>query len=165
MYRLPYVLLSVALVVAGAVEIATFSLLPAIVPARFGADGTPHGFTPREIYIATMLGITIGLPLVIVASMACLPKLGPRSLNLPHRDYWLAPARRAGTFATLRALVCVLGIMVALFTLGVHLLIVDANLTPGGRLSPAFIVLLAAFLASVLGWVGALFWRFRRPDL
>jgi hypothetical protein len=164
MHRLSYVLLAAALAVAGAVEIATFSLLPAVVPARFAADGTPRGFTVRDVYIATMLGITIGLPLLVVLSMAWLPRVAPRSLNLPHRDYWLAPPRRAGTLATLGAFVCVLGSMVALFAMSVHLLIVDTNLAPGGRLSPAFIVLLAGFVAGVASWIAALYWRFRRPD-
>jgi len=165
MHRLSYLLFAVALVAATAVEIATFSLLPAIVPARFAADGTPRGFSVRDVYIATMLGVTVGLPLLIFVSMAWLPRAAPRSLNLPHRDYWLAPARRDDTFATLRAFVCVLGSFVALFAMAVHLLIVNANLTAGGRLSPLFIVLLAGFIAGMLGWVAALYWRFRRPDV
>jgi hypothetical protein len=164
MNRLPYVMLALALTVAAVVEIATSSLLPAAVTARYAVDGTPRGATLREVYLAIMLGVTVGLPLLIVASMTWIPRMAPSRLNLPNREYWLAPARLAETYATLRRFACVMGIMVTLFGLAVHLLVVSANLSDGRRLSPAFVVLLVAFVTALVAWIAAMLWRFRRPS-
>ena len=164
MHRLSYVLFAVALVVATAVEIATFSLLPAIVPARFAADGTPRGFGVRDVYIATMLGVTVGLPLLIFVSMAWLPRAAPRSLNLPHRDYWLAPERREHTYHTLRAFACSVGALVALFIAGLHVVVITGALTRGGASPNApFLALLGLFVAGIAIMLIWLARRFARP--
>jgi hypothetical protein len=49
------------------------------------------------------------------------------------------------------------------FFLGVHILVVQANLMQPARLSSAAWMLLGGFLLLLVGWLIALFRRFHRP--
>ncbi len=141
---------------------ATTGQLPERVASHFGAGNLPNGWMPREAYLPFMLGFAVVLPAVVVAGIALTPRLGPRRLNLPHRDYWLAPERRAATFAALAAHACWLGCLIALFIAGIHYSILVANASVPPRLPDAlFWTLLIAFCAGVVLWIGALYLRFR----
>lgn len=55
-----------------------------------------------------------------------------------------------------------MGIIVAVFTTVLHLLVVNANLAAGNELSPAFAALLGVFVTAIGAWTVLLFRRFRR---
>jgi hypothetical protein len=75
--------------------------LPNLVASHFGAEGAANGFMPRSFYIGFMLVVIIGLPaLLVVVTWFALGSSSAR-INLPNRDYWLAPERRTETLATL----------------------------------------------------------------
>jgi serine/threonine-protein kinase len=87
----------------------------------------------------------------------------PQFLNLPNRDYWLAPERREQTAAYLTAHTAWLAALLGLFALAVHLLVVRANQSVPPRLETgALLAALLAFSIVMLAWVAALARRFRR---
>jgi uncharacterized membrane protein len=161
--RLPFPLLALTLAVAAAIIVATAGLLPASVASHFDRTGRVDGFQPRTVYLAVMLAITIGLPLLIAVSMGWVRRLPPNLINLPHRDYWLAASRREQTYATLQAFACVMGIITAVFCVALHLLVINANVTGSHELSPSFVALLVTFVAAMGAWTAMLLRRFRRP--
>jgi len=164
MNRLPELALAVALVVAGTIIVATIGLLPPIVPSHFGFDGRPDRWSPRDAYVAIMLALALGLPLLIVASTATLRGIPTRWINLPHRDYWLAPERREHTYHTLRAFACSVGALVALFIAGLHVVVITGALTRGGASPNApFLALLGLFVAGIAIMLIWLARRFARP--
>jgi serine/threonine-protein kinase len=83
----------VALVV---VQIAWYwPRLPATVASHFDGSGRPNGWLSKEMFLAVYVGIVALLAVVFSAV-----RFIPTSLwNLPNRDYWLAPERRAATVA------------------------------------------------------------------
>ncbi|HEY1328028.1 MAG TPA: hypothetical protein VGI14_13885 [Casimicrobiaceae bacterium] len=163
MNRLPPLLLALALIVTATVIVATMGLLRPIVPSHMRLDGRVDRWTPRDMYVAMMLAIGIGVPLLIVASTALTRRLPPRWINLPHREYWLAPERRERTHATLHDFSCAIGTVVALFVAALHLLIVSGGSARGAPPQPAFYVLLGVLVATLLGMVAWLLRRFCRP--
>jgi hypothetical protein len=141
---------------------ATTGQLPDRVASHFGQDNFPNGWMPRDAYLSFMVGFALLLPAVVVAGIALTPRLTPRRVNLPHREYWLAPERRAATMTTLSAYACWLGVLIALFIGGIHYSILVANAIVPPRLPAAlFWTLLIGFCGALVLWTGALYLRFR----
>ena len=141
----------------------TSDSLPAMVASHFGASGVADRFLPRGGYVGFMLAFVVGLPLFIVG-LTTLIFSSPRArINVPHREYWLAPERREETISFLRLHMLRFGAIALLFLCFVHWLVVRANESQPVRLeSRWFIGGLAVFVLSALVWAKALFDRFRQ---
>ncbi|WP_295392244.1 DUF1648 domain-containing protein [uncultured Thiodictyon sp.] len=151
-------------IVIGAAAFVWFTSLglPPRVASHFGAAGLANGFMPRDFYVRFMLGFVVVLPSVLVL----LPAAGlrhPRArINLPNRDYWLAPARRTATVVALRAHMAYVGCLLAIFLCYVHWLVVRANaLAPPHLSMPWFFGGLAAFAIATVAWALLLIRHFR----
>ena len=161
---------SMASLAASVVAVATYvSLsgrsLPAYVASHFAGDGTANGYMPRSAYVAFMLIVSISLPLVIFASARVLPHVPASLLNLPHREYWLAPERRAQTYAFLQDHTAHFATMLAIFLGFVHWRVVAANARHPAVLEPiVFVGGLLVFLVALVAWIALLAAHFRRDD-
>jgi uncharacterized membrane protein len=144
--------------------LATSNTLPERVASHFATGGAANGWMSRQTYVLIVLAMATLLPLFIVAMMARLPRMNPRRIRLPHRDYWLAPERRDTTFGTLAGFAWALACAITLFIGGMHWTILDANATTPPRLAEPTADLLAfGFGTVVAAWAIALYLRFRRP--
>jgi uncharacterized membrane protein len=149
--------------VAGAFVWFSGAALPDMVASHFGPSGAANGFMPRASYVRFMLVLIVTLPV----SLGLLPGLllgvpGVR-INLPNRDYWLAPERRAATIATLRRHLAGFGVLLLLFLTYMDGLTVRANQTfPPALPGDWFIGGLIVFVVTAALWIGFLLWRFRR---
>ncbi|MDH4182220.1 MAG: hypothetical protein OEV46_09420 [Betaproteobacteria bacterium] len=142
---------------------ATSGALPPRVATHFGHGGAANGWMTREGYTWFALGFSLLLPLAVMVSIGFLPARFPKFVNLPHRDHWLAPPRREATLAWLRGFGAAMGLASALFAIGVHALILDANSRAPARLDEtAFFAVLAAFVLALVGGTIALYAKFRR---
>jgi hypothetical protein len=141
----------------------TADWLPLRVASHFGAGGLANGFMAREVYLAFTIGMVVLPPALVGLGIALALRYFPQFLNLPNRDYWLAPERRGETEAYLTAHTAWLAALIALFALGVHLLVINANrsLPPQLETGP-FVALLLGFAIVLVAWIGVLARRFRR---
>ncbi len=154
------------LVVAGAVMFVwlTSHSLPTLVASHFGVSGAANGFMPRTFYVAFMLGFVIGLPVLLVLVTSLALGHAKARINLPNREYWLAPEQRTETIAVLRASVMWFGNLLVVFLCYAHWLVVRANQAAPPRLAESwFIGGLVVFLVVTLLGVWLLISRFRRP--
>ena len=137
--------------------------LPEVVASHFDAAGRSNGDMPRGPYIAIMVLITLAVPLFIVV-VANLALSAPNArINLPNRDYWLAPERRAETVRYISSQTATLAAGIVLFMCYVQWLLVRANaITPPALDSRAMSVGLAVFLVYTAFWGVRLVRRFRR---
>jgi Domain of unknown function (DUF1648) len=143
---------------------ATSDALPQTVASHFGANGRANGWMSRDGYVLFMLCFSLGVPLFMVLTIGWLPRVMPRLINLPNRDYWLSGERRDEALGYLLAHAYRLGSVTLLFMLGLHLLVLDANTVQPPRLAGGLLVLLMVLLFAALGlWTLALLRRFRRP--
>ena len=153
--------LILAEIAALATLFGTSDQLPARVASHFNGVGRPDGWMSREGYLRTMAAFEVGLPLFILGVFAGIRYLPNAMINMPHREYWLAEERRDATLATMfRYGAWIAGLTAALFC-GINLLVVNANASQPVRLGSASWILLGAFVAATLAWLGCFYWRFR----
>jgi hypothetical protein len=162
MTQLSRLAFALAVVVAALVISATTLELPARVASHFGPGNLANDAMDRLSYLMLMLGLAVGLPVLLVATFSRMPRAMERKLNIPHRDYWLAPERRQRTLAYLGSHACWLGTLLAAYLTGVHLVLLAANAVQPPRLPvQPFVTLLALFLCGMALWIFALVSRFR----
>lgn len=71
--------------------------LPDRVATHFGIDGQPNDWMSRTSSTLMLCGIQLGLPLFLAGVMSLANRLPDSMINIPHREYWLHPDRRAAT--------------------------------------------------------------------
>jgi len=129
--------------------------LPPIVASHFGAAGEANGSMTRGAYLAFMLVVTVGLPALVVFALDATLRAGTRFINLPNRDYWLAPERREDTIAFLLGQNVRFGTLLVVFLAYTHALVVAANgrqppqLSSGAMLAGLVMFLLLTLLGLV----------------
>ena len=140
----------------------TYDELPQRVASHFNAAGVPDGWMSRSSHLWTISALAFGGSALLLGVFYCVRFLPGASINLPRREYWLAPERREETFQSLFRAGIWLASFEALFVLGVHLLVVAANSSEPARLSSGVWLLGGFFLAIIAGWVFALIRRFNQ---
>ena len=136
--------------------------LPEVVASHFGPSGRANGFMPREAYAQLMAGLIVALPLLVVYLPNALMRRGAGAINLPHRQYWLAPERREQTIERLCRGSFGFGYLLVAFLGYVHQVVLLANrVIPPGLPLEWFVGGLVAFVVGMLGYA----FLFLRPFL
>jgi uncharacterized membrane protein len=152
------------LIVAGVFVYQTSGTLPDIVATHFGPSGAANGSMPRAFYLRFTLLFVVLLPLGTNLLVAWVLRLRHPYVNIPHRDYWLAPEHRAETAQRLRGHMRFFGVLLSLFLCSVHWRVVQANkLAPPALDNTRFAYGLALFMVALVCWVVVLRRAFRRP--
>jgi len=167
--EIPWIPYSVFLVLYLAflvLQVSSDDLLPPRVATHFGFSGQADGWMDRGSYLA-FEGISLAALAAFFAGISLFVRSLPaRYINLPRKDYWLTPARRALTGRILRARMGWLLCLMTLFFAGLHVLTLQAN-----RVSPpqlpmgGLLMLIIAFLLGVMIWVSLLLMRFAEADV
>lgn len=131
------ILLGLAALAAIYVLDSTWSLT-APIASQFGAGGRPVRTMDPGVYLALMLGITVLMPLAMRWLIVSAAARGSRLLNVPNRDYWLAPERREQGVAKLRLWFTLLAVLMVAFGLAIHHAVMIANRTDPPRLPDTF---------------------------
>jgi uncharacterized membrane protein len=137
--------------------------LPRMIATHFGKDGMANGwqtkgasFYTEAVLVLVAASITFGLPRLL--EMLPVPLW-----NLPNKEYWFAPERRANTVAYFRAQFAWFGCALLAFLLVVYELVFRANLVfPHQLNTTAFLAALFTFLAFVLLWTIRLIMHFSK---
>jgi uncharacterized membrane protein len=143
------------MLVAGFLQwVRYYPLLPERMASHFGFDGMPNGWMPRDAFFLVML-IVVGLTAVItILTPRFIAARPDNQLNLPHKAYWLAPARREATFRFIGAQMAWFGCAVLFIVLFGTSLAIRANLSPDGRLdNGTMIKVMAGFLLLTILWM------------
>ena len=138
--------------------------LPAVVAQHFGAQGLPNGWTPKQDFFLISWVILLFVSLVLMLSPRMMRGVPVSMINLPNKQYWLAPERKGESIAFVeRQLEWMAVITVAFLALVMHLAI-RANFTPDHRLeNEIFIALVIAFVVAIALWIVKLYRRFPHP--
>jgi len=141
----------------------TSSVLPPLVAAHFDAGGLPTGWTSRETYRSVALAAAVLLPLAVTFGAVLAVRTAPRALNLPHRDYWFAPERRAASQQYVVAMLFRVGTLVTMLVAAVHYTVLRAHALQPPRLPlVAFFAILGAFTALLVLVLVTLTTHFRK---
>jgi serine/threonine-protein kinase len=148
----PYALLALAWLAFAAYVWCSSAHLPQRVAVHFGVNGVPNNWqTPAE-YLRFMLLFGTLVPAFVLGTFTLIRGLNGWGLNIPHKDYWLAPERRQETFDYVQRRGTVMaGLMLAFFAI-VHSAILAANAHTPVALRPTFFIGVGIFLVATLIW-------------
>lgn len=144
--------------------VVQYSSLPERVASHFGRDGQPDGWMSRTENTFSQVGITLFIGALFFVLATFLPRLPDRFVNLPHRDYWLAPKRRAETLAWLGSMLFCLGTLMQAFLIFAFREVWRANLATKPELHLNSLWLQVSLFIITAGLVVTLLFRFRRPE-
>lgn len=161
MRLLPWLL---ALVLAAALVQAArhHATLPEQVATHFNARGEPDDWMSRDAHAAFQAGLALFIAAVFAGLGRFIDRLPARFINVPHRDYWFAPARRTASLRAVAGLLNVIGCATLGFFMFVFHHVHRANLS-GGRLELELMPLIIGQFLLIMGLVVAFLFRFRRP--
>ncbi len=137
--------------------------LPARMASHFDFHGEPDGWMSGGGYLAFMAAFGLTFPLFLPGLFWITRRLPDGAMNLPHREYWLAPERRDETHAYLLRHALWLACMQMLLVIALHLLVVEANRQDPPRLSNAVWGLLFCFIAGIAAWLVTMIRHFGPP--
>jgi hypothetical protein len=137
---------------------------PGTVVSHFDAAGMPNGQQTASHFFITYVEIIVLEIVLFFGAPALLGYLPSEFINLPNRNYWLAPERRARTLADLNARFNWLGVA----TIGLILIIMQwvltANLSGDAHLPLLAVwIPLGAYLIFAGWWIVRMFAAFQRP--
>jgi uncharacterized membrane protein len=127
--------------------------MPGLMATHFGASGSANGwqtkgqfFIVEIVMLAVCLLIGFGIPAIIAAAP-------PSLVNLPNKEFWLAPVRRDHTLAVFRIQMTWFACALLTFLIVVNQLVFNANQSVPRHLNgPQFTMALLAFLGFVAIW-------------
>lgn len=155
----------VLIVLVAVVQVVHYrSLLPGRMASHFDGTGRANGFMFRDDFLATELGLFAFMSLIFVVLPGFLRRIPNSLINLPRKDYWLAPERREATLRDMARQLTWFGAATLLFLLLVMEAVMRANLPGGGgQLSaPFFYTSLGIYLSFVAFWTIPLLWKHSR---
>jgi hypothetical protein len=159
--RLPLALSFVAVALWATHLLSVYEELPQQLASHFDLRGRADGFQQKSTFLATTLLLQVGQLVLFAALPRILRMLPPGAVNIPARDYWLAPARRLATIARLTRWFDWFGLATLTLTSALFALLASANLA-AARLSSWVWLLLALYLGFTLSWAFALRRAFAR---
>jgi uncharacterized membrane protein len=138
--------------------------LPERFATHFGVDGVPNGWMSHDGAMTTYLAIVIGFNLLFFLIALSLGALPSSMVNIPNRDYWLAPERRDDTVRKMAARLSVFAVVLSAFLILVFHMTFQAAVNPRPVLPMSNIVpALGAFFVFLIAWIGSLLVGFRMP--
>lgn len=134
-----------------------------MVASHFNAAGVPNGQQTIVHFFGTYVAVIVMSAVVFFGIPLLLSRVPSDYINLPHRDYWLAPERRAQTMRALNTRFNWLGVATVALILVIMQSVLGANLSSDEHLPGLVWVPLGAYLAFAMWWIVQLFAAFRRP--
>ncbi len=137
--------------------------MPERMASHFGIDGRPNGWQRREaFFLLTLVVCSLSAIVGFFAPWRIASQPNAR-INLPNRDFWLAPERRAHTMNYISAFMAWFACAVLLVLISGTFLALEANLAPDRHLnSLALSAVLVAFLLFLLVGLIRFFRHFQR---
>jgi hypothetical protein len=130
-----------------AIQIAWYwPRLPLVIASHFDVAGRPNGWMSREAFVGVYVGVVVLLTVVFSAIRVVPPSLW----NLPNKEYWLAPERRAATVARVADEMTSFGNATLALVVATFELAFRANLPGGTFASEVMWAILGAYLIFVV---------------
>jgi sterol desaturase/sphingolipid hydroxylase (fatty acid hydroxylase superfamily) len=137
--------------------------LPERVPVHFGLTGAADRFTGRGRAVVELALVGVLLAAVFAASVALCRNAPLRFVNVPYKSYWSEPGRQDQLRQRLQEDLWVLGAATMTFLAGMVVVTTAAADQPSPSLGSGGWVLLACYLAAVIGYTAYVLLHRYRP--
>ncbi len=139
-----------------------WSRLPDVVVSHFGADWEPNGWMSRDVFMLTYAGLAAAVSLSFLGSIVLMRRVPIYLINIPRRDYWLAPERKEETLDYLSETMVRFHNITQTFILALMHMVMDFNISGNKFESNTFWILFIAYMAYTALWTVSLIVRFMR---
>lgn len=154
-----------AIIPLAAAQMAYYApLLPERIATHFGATGQPNGWMTKEAFLTSYAVLLLFDALMLGGIALALPKMPTETINLPNKEFWLAPERREATMRFVSEQMLWFGVATQALLVGIMQSVFQANLTPAPSLGGDVWIFLVGYLAYTGFWTVGLVRRFRLPD-
>ncbi len=155
--RLPRSVFFTIMLFAVARCIYFYPLLPERMASHFGVTGLPNGWMTKPLFFWIYAGAVALSAVVIFVPARRIAKSPDSRINLPNKEYWLAPERRAETVAFFARQFAWFGCAVLILLVLALDLAMQANLVvPVHLAAGTMLIYLALFLAFTIAWTVSL---------
>lgn len=161
--KIPLVLMFTAFLVGIVAIFLARAELPEQVASHYDSSGTPDGWMDRDTFLGLYAGLLVLMAGLFGGLAAFLPRLPNAMINVPHKDYWLAPERRDESLRGMTSMLVWIGVATLLFLVALFRMTWTANLSESGELGDGFWILLAGYLGITLGVAIGGMMRYRKP--
>lgn len=162
-----YALFAITWVMVSAFVLVTSNELPPEMASKFDMYGIASTvMTTRDNYRFTYLLTLFMTSGTIVLAFAGVSIASTESINLPHKDYWLAPKRKHATMSYILSWGAIIGIATLLLLGAVHFAVVLAHRNTPPAMPVAALWAPIALYSLVVSWMVFQLWRrFRLPQV
>jgi uncharacterized membrane protein len=139
-----------------------YALLPPLVATEYGLSGEPKSWMVKGTFVIFNITLLFGLPIFLLLVGWICTKLPKWMIDLPNKDYWLAPERKAATSASLFLFMLWLACGIELFLTLLVWAVYRANLGHPEVMRQTPFYLLGGFLTFMAGWIIRFYVKFRK---
>ena len=162
--RLPKLIFALLALYAAVHFSAVYPQLPNMVASHFNGRGAANGWQTKQAFFGVLVIVSAVVAIVGFAIPKMISALPSQMVNLPNKNYWLAPERAAETMEFLENTFAWFACALFLFNILVFDYAIQINLNPQHPPSSArFWYVLAGFLAFVIVWTVRILAKFLRP--
>lgn len=163
--RLPRLIFGLLVLFAAVYFWRLYTRLPEVMASHFGPNGVPNGWMLKADFFKFFPAVGLVVAAIALLSPKLMAVLPPSMINLPYKDYWLAPERRSSTVQYFEAALAWFGCAIFSLLSFAFYCAIQANLHPGrGFDSSSFLIALGGFFAFVLFFVFRISAHFFRPQ-
>jgi uncharacterized membrane protein len=149
---LPHILILLLLGVMAWQTLHYYPQLPETVASHFNAGGRPNGYQSREFFFGLMWAVVLLMAFSFIAIPRLIGRINPRLLNLPNKQYWLAPDRIGVAMRIMSTEMGWYGVVVTGLLVFVMQLVLDANMKQGPLDNGLMLTGLGLFVVFSILW-------------
>jgi uncharacterized membrane protein len=139
-----------------------YPLLPETVPSHFGASGRPDAWSSKNFFVIFYLSV-IAVISVLFLSLSFILSCMPVSLiNMPHKEFWLAPERKEKTLTFLSQYLLLFALFTVLLLFDIFNQSFQVALGKAQALTHPLASILV-YLSLILLWIICMFVKFGNP--
>ena len=150
-------------VIAAVIQIMYYyPYLPERMAIHFNVSGQADNFSSKFSASIFQIGLTLFIVVLFKIIGILLTKASDGLINLPNKEYWLAPERRAATIDYMENMVYRMGGITNIFLLLVFQLVINTNLEGDYSLGVTFWIVLAVYMFGIIVSVVKIITRFSK---
>ncbi|MFY7953795.1 MAG: DUF1648 domain-containing protein, partial [Armatimonadaceae bacterium] len=124
--------------------------LPLRLASHFDGAGNPDGWMGRDSSLLFYVGMVVFLGVLFGFLGPWIRRFPDSMVNLPDKEYWLAPERRDQTYRRISDSLAWLGVLCSVLIVALHEMTFRANLQTRPHLGSGSWILLMVFLVAEL---------------
>ncbi|NOX17433.1 MAG: DUF1648 domain-containing protein [Chlorobi bacterium] len=155
-------LLIIISIIAILQPILFYNQLPEKVASHFTASGEANSFMDKNSFVMFAIGVILFLDVLFIGLSKLMNIISDSGFNLPHKDYWLHPARRETTIKTLKKMLYTTSAITLIFLTAIMRKIIECNIDGTFHLDSAAFTYLIIYVVGLSFYIITLFLKFSR---